>query len=156
LLAPFEVICLHRYARRLRIWETDFGRDSGWVIERQGETIAILTEWRSEEMFWDSYLMEIVAADSGLRAQMLTKEFWARAESEGLVWRNREFGDIAKYAFPGLSPFPEPGRLIMRGLYLSIGHPWPWDWIVLWFRRWLRRGRSEPVAELDRGRISPN
>ncbi len=60
---------MHRYARRLRIWETDFGRDSGWVIERQGETIAILTEWRSEEMFWDSYLLEIVAADSGLRGR---------------------------------------------------------------------------------------
>jgi hypothetical protein len=138
----FEVMCLHRYARRLRIWETNYGRDSGWVIERQGKAIAILTEPRWEDMFWVSYLMEIVAADDGLRAQMLTKEFWARAESYGLVWRNREFGEIAEYAFPGLSPFPEPGRLIMRGLYLRSGEPWPWDWIVLWFRSWLRRGRS--------------
>jgi hypothetical protein len=128
---------LHWYARRLRIWETDYGRDSGWVIERHGKAIAILTEPRWEDMFWDSYRMEIVAEDGGLRAQMLAKEFWAGAESEGLVWRNREFGEIAEYAFPSLSPFPEPGRLKMRALYLRNGAPW--DWIVLWFRGRLRR-----------------
>jgi hypothetical protein len=112
------------------------------VIERQGKPIALLTEPRWEEMFWDSYHMEAVADDPQLRVQMLTKEFWANAEAEGLVWRNREFGDVADFAFPALSPFPEPGRLMMRGLYLAIGDPWPWDSIVLWVRSWLRRGRG--------------
>jgi hypothetical protein len=141
-VSPFEVMRLHRYARRLRIWETNYGRDCGWVIERQGKAIAILTEPRWEEMFWDSYRMEIVAGDGELRAQMLTKEFWARAESEGLLWRNREFAEIAEYAFPALSPFPEPGRLMTRGLSLAIGDPYPWDRIVLWMRSWFRRWRG--------------
>jgi hypothetical protein len=131
-----------RYGRRLRIWETNYGRDCGWLIERRGMTIAILTELRREEMFWDSYRMEIVADDADLRVQLQTKEFWAMAETEGLVWRNRELGEAAQGALPALSPFPEPGRLMMRGLYLSIGKPWPWDWIVLWVRRRLSRGRS--------------
>jgi hypothetical protein len=109
--------------RRLQIWETDYGRDCGWVIEREGKPIAVLTEPRYEEMFWDSYRMEIVADDPELRAQMLTAEFWARAEAEGLVWRNREFGEVAQFAFPALAPFPEPGRLLMRGLYLPIDEP---------------------------------
>lgn len=139
--SPYEVTCLHSYARRLRIWETNYGRECGWIVERQGKTIAILTDPRLEEMFWDSYRMEIVAEEPELRTEMLTKEFWARAELDGVVWRNQEFGDLAEFAFPALSPFPEPGRLLMRGLYLPIGDPWPWDWIVLWVRRFLRGGR---------------
>jgi hypothetical protein len=114
------------------------------VIERQGKPIAVLTEVRWEEMFWDSYRMEIVADDPELRARMLTTEFWAKAETEGLLWRNRELGEVAEFAFPALTPFPEPGRLMMRGLYLHIGGPWPWDWIVLWVRRWQNRRRSKP------------
>jgi hypothetical protein len=141
-IRPFKEICLRGYGRRLRIWETNYGRDCGWVIERRGKSIAVLTESRGAEMFWDSYRMEIVADDPDLRAQMLTKEFWANAEAQGLVWRNREFGEVDVIAFPALSPFPETGRLMMRGLYLAIGDPWPWDRIVLRVRSWLRRGRA--------------
>jgi hypothetical protein len=135
-------MCLTGYGRYLQIWETHYGRDCGWIVTRQGETIAILTEPRWEDMFWDSYRMEIVAEDPQLRAQMLTDEFWARAKSEGLVWHNRQFGEVAEFAFPAFAPFPEPGRLMMRGLYLAIGNPRPWDWMVLWVRRWLRCGRG--------------
>ncbi|HZZ81042.1 MAG TPA: hypothetical protein VFE62_21250 [Gemmataceae bacterium] len=129
------------YGRRLRIWETNYGRDCGWIIERQGSPIAILTEPRWEKMFWDSYRMEIVADDQEYRARMLTTEFWANAEAEGLVWRNRELGEVAEFAFPALAPFPEPGRLMVRGLYLSVGEPWPWDWLVMRIRRWRKPDR---------------
>src|SRR5262245_3177494 len=125
-MALLEVMRLQGYARRIRLWETDYGRDCGWVIERQGKPIAVLTEPRYHDMFWCSYRMEIVADDPDLRAQMLTKEFWLKDKAEGLVWRNREFGEVAEYAFPALSPFPESGRLLMRALYLAIGGPWPW------------------------------
>src|SRR5262249_55432612 len=128
---------------RLRIWETNYGRDCGWLIERRGEVIAILTDPRFEDMFWESYRMEVVARDPTLRRQMLGKDFWARAESEGLVYRNREFGEAAQFAFPAVSPFPEPDRLMMRGLYLSIGQPRMWDRIVLWCRRWFGRRASQ-------------
>jgi hypothetical protein len=135
-------MCLRGYQRRLRIWETDYGRESGWFIERQGQRIAVLTEPRWEEMFWDSYRMQIVTDDLALRQQLLTKEFWLKAEMEGLVWRNREFDEVAECAFPALSPFPEPGRLMMRGLYLPLRQPWPWDWVLLRLRRWLRLRRA--------------
>jgi hypothetical protein len=130
---------MRSYCRRLRIWETIYGRDAGWVIERQGRRIAVLTDPRPEDMFWDSYRMDVVADDPELARRMQTKEFWAVAEAEGLVWRSLEFGDVAAYAFPAMSPFPKPGRLMMRGLHLAIGAPWPWDWVVLWARR--RKGR---------------
>ena len=124
-----------RYSRRLKIWETNYGRDSGWVIERQGRPIAILSDCRWEEVFWDSYRVEIVAADPELQAKILMNEFWAVAETEGLSYRNLQFGDVAQFAFPSLSPFCEPGRLMMRGLYLDIGQPGRLDSLVLWFRR---------------------
>ncbi len=130
------------YRRRLRIWETDYGRNAGWTVERRGEVIAILSEPRSEDMFWDSYRLEIVSEDPELRSRMFTREFWANAASDNVVWRNREFGEIAAFAFPALSPFLEPGRLLMRGLYISLASPKPWDHLALWIRRWFFCPRS--------------
>jgi hypothetical protein len=140
------------YGQRLRIWETNYGRDAGWLIERRGEVVAVLTDPRWEDMFWDGYRMEVVTSHPELRRRLQSAEFWAAAESEGLVWRSREFGEVADGAFPALSPFPEPGRLTMRRLYLPIGEPWPWDWLVLW---WRCRGQrhAEPGAAPDRGRM---
>jgi Glycosyltransferase Family 4 len=127
------------YLKRLRIWESHYGKDPGWIIERQGEPIAVLSNPRTEEMFWCSFDLEIVTADSELQRRLTTVEFWSQSEAEGLVYRSKAFGDVAKYAFPALSPFIEPGRLVMRGLYLQIGEPLPWDCVVLWFRRSVRR-----------------
>ena len=129
---------LSKYIRRLRIWETDLGRDAGWVVERQGKPIAALSDRRWEDMFWESYRMEIVTEDRRMREEMLTDGFWSKAEVEGIVWRSKEFDDVAPGAYPALSPFPDPGRLKMRGLYLRIGDPWPWDWVVMWIRGALR------------------
>ena len=125
---------MRSYGDRLRIWETNYGRDAGWVIERRGEAIAVLTDLRFEDMFWDSYRIEVVTNDPELRQRMQTAEFWSAAESEGLAWRSREFGEVADGAFPALSPFPEPGRITMRHLYLPIGQPRPWDRLVMWWR----------------------
>ncbi len=141
---------MRRYDNRLRIWDTNYGRDAGWVIERQGEAIAILTDHRFEDTFWDSYRMEIVAADANLRQRMQTVEFWSSAENQGLVWRSREFGEEANGAFPALSPFPEPGRLRVRQLYLPIPEPLPWDRLVLWWCR-RRQKHAKPDGASDRG-----
>lgn len=131
------------YGKRLRIWETNYGREGGWVVERQGQVIAGLTDHRSEEMFWDSYYLEVVTNDADLRQRLQTPDFWASAESEGLVWRSREFGETADGAYAALSPFPEPGRLAVRGLYLAIGAPRRWDRLVL---RWRRYGQKHRLA----------
>ena len=39
-----------RYRRRLRIWETDFGRDAGWIGERDGKPVAQLIHPRFVDM----------------------------------------------------------------------------------------------------------
>lgn len=128
------------YVRRLRIWETNFGRDAGWIAERDGIPLAVLTEPRFEDMFWDSYHLEVIAEDPEIRTAMLSEEFWHGNGWVGLVYRNREFGEIVEIAFPAVDAFPEPGRLMIRALYLPIGQPWPWDWLVLWVRRlWQRK-----------------
>ena len=124
------------YQRKLEIWETNFGRECGWNLERDGEVVAILTEPRWEEMFWDSYRIEIVTNDAKLRERLLSKEFWDHAENERLIWRNAEFGTVAEGAFPAGTPFPEPGRLTMRGLNVLLRGPSVFDRIVLWVRKW--------------------
>lgn len=35
--------------RRLRIFETDYGRDGGWIVECDGEEAALLVDPRAEE-----------------------------------------------------------------------------------------------------------
>ncbi len=143
---------MRSYGQRLRIWETDYGRDAGWHIERQGEVVVVLTDPRWEDMFWYSYRMEAVAGDPELRRRLQTAEFWAVAADEGLVYRSREFGEVAGDAWPALSPFPEPGRLTMRQLHLSVAEPRLWDWVALWWRRRGQR-RAEPGAAADRARM---
>ena len=70
--APSSISRPHRgamfrdYVRRLHIWETDFGRAAGWVAERDGKPVAVLTEPRYEEMFWVSYRLEVIAEDARL------------------------------------------------------------------------------------------
>lgn len=98
---------------------TDYGRKAGWVAERDGVPVAVLTDSRFEDMHWYSYRLEIVAQDLAAREEMLTEEFWRGNGWRGLVWRNRESGEVAEFAFPAASPFTEQGRLMMRGLYLQ-------------------------------------
>lgn len=126
--------CVTRYTKRLRIWEMNFGRDAGWIIERHGQAIAVLSDPRGN-MLWCSYAIEIVTDDPELIRKMTTIAFWDYFKTEGVVWRNKLFGDVAEYAFPAINPFPEPGRLMMGYLYLAIGHPSLFDRIVLWFRK---------------------
>ncbi len=125
------------YERRLSLWETNYGRDCGWHIERNGAVIAKLTDSRYEDI-WESYRMEVTTDDPILRDRLHTKEFWAQAEAEGVRWRNLQFDELAEFAFPGLSPFPEPERLIMRGLYLPTDPLRLYDKIMLAIRRWQR------------------
>ena len=95
------------YLRRLQIWETNYGRDCGWIIEQKGKPIAILSDAQFHEMFWDSYKIDVVTDDSDLRQRIASREFWARAEAEGLVYRNRGFGCVAAFAFPALLRIPK-------------------------------------------------
>lgn len=124
------------YRRKLRIWETNYGRKAGWIVERHDQPIAMLTDARGEEMFWDSYQLTITTDDDQLRARMLTPIFWL-TEGSSLTWRSQAFDEVAPQAFASSVPFTESDRLMMRGLYLSIDPPNPLDQLVLWLRRFL-------------------
>ena len=123
------------YRRLLRIWETDYGRDSGWLIEREGQTIAMLSDARWDDLFWHSYHLEVVTDDPKLRQRILNREFWTNAKREGLVWRSTEFGEAVEGAYSAGCPFAEPGRLLMRGLHIAVRSPNSLDRITLWWRR---------------------
>ncbi len=133
---------MRNYLRRLRIWETNYGRDAGWIVEQRGKPIAILSDAQWQDMFWDSYKIDVQTDDADLRERIASGEFWANAEAEDLVYRNREFGPVATLPFPAVTPYTPDGRLVMRRLYIPIAEPRPWDWVVLWIRR--RAWRKEP------------
>ena len=81
------------YSRLLEIWESDYGRDAGWIVEQWGEPIAVLTDPEQIEMFWVCYRIIPLTQDIELLERMRMKDFWHGME--GFVWRNREFGMIA-------------------------------------------------------------
>ena len=122
-------------SERYRIWETNYGRDAGWILEYCGEPLAILSECRFERLFWDSYRLEITASDNRLRDAAATEEFWQRIAPGELRFINREFGITIDTALVAGDPFPEPGRLMVRGVYIPIDPPSLWCSLRLWFQR---------------------
>jgi hypothetical protein len=124
--------------RRLRVFETNYGRDAGWFVERDGRCVAVLTHCRSVDMFWDSYSVEWVTDDPAERRALESIEdgVWCAGR---LQFRNREIGEAAEFAFAA-GP-PRDGVVVMRGLYLMRSGPWPWECLLLWLRR-LRKKRE--------------
>jgi hypothetical protein len=117
--------------RRLRIFETDYGREAGWYVEGHGRRIAVLTAPRREEMFWDSYRIEPMTEDPEEAQLLSAPAHWLDNE---FVFRSREFGETAAYAFPAGEPICGDHRVLMRGLYLSISKPTVWERWLLWCR----------------------
>lgn len=91
---------------------------SEWIVEIDGRPAALLSEPKWAEMFWTSYLMTPLTDDAKTLADLQDVEFWRVCESRGVAFRHRVSSRVARSAFPGGDPFPEPGRLVMRGLYL--------------------------------------
>ncbi|MDR3176115.1 MAG: hypothetical protein LBU06_06240 [Desulfovibrio sp.] len=103
--------------RRRQIIESDYGRMGGWYVEHNGRRIAALAEPQWEDMFWVSYAIEPLTEDAEERRQLLeTDAFWLTE----FVYRSKQFGEVADNAMPALHPFISPGRVNMRGLYLTI------------------------------------
>jgi hypothetical protein len=106
----------------LRILETNFGRDSGWYVERDGRCVAVLTDYKWEEMFWASYAVEWMSDDPQERDLLLS--------AGNLTFRNREFGEVAEAI---LARSAEEGRVLARGLYLIRRGPFFWERLILWW-----------------------
>lgn len=118
--------------RRLAIFASDYGRDGGWFVEWQGRRVALLTDPRFAEMFWDSYRIEPITDDPAEVQRLVNDiDWWLELK---FVYRSRQFDEVAEFAFPA-GAFPEAGRVQMRGLYLNIGQMWLWEKMVVWLRR---------------------
>jgi hypothetical protein len=134
-----------RYGDRLRVWESDFGRSEGWDIELHGKAVAFMDEAQWEEMFWISYRLTVTTDNPSLRIWLMSEKFWRGGEWTKLTFRSRATGLIAESAFPSATPIVGPQRVSMRGLYVRIGHPQWWDWVVLRARAaWWRLREASP------------
>jgi hypothetical protein len=117
---------------RLQIIATNYGRDAGWFVEHHGRRVAQLTDPQFADMFWYSYQVEPLTEDPAEREALLTSpDRWLACE---FVFRSRRFGLAAENAFPAGGVFPEPGRVLMRALYLNIDSPSVWERLLLWLR----------------------
>lgn len=120
--------------QRLQVFESRHGRDAGWLVEHDGRAIALLSDPQRVDMFIDSYRVEPLDAGDAARAAM--GACWRDGE---LVFRSRRFGTVAPHAVALGEPDPANGRVLMRGLYLPIGDPRPWERLLLRWRAFRRR-----------------
>jgi hypothetical protein len=134
-------------SRRLRILETNYGREPGWYVQRGTRRIALLVDPQPVDMFIDSYRTEPLPDDSGPALDLESSSFWT---DEPLTFISREFGDVAANAIPLSYRAGDAPRLEIRGLYLDVPPPTPWDALrLLWHRRTSRLrsggcGRQQP------------
>lgn len=132
---------------RLGVFQTNYARGGGWYVERDGRQLALLTDPRFEEMFWDSYAVEPLAAPPAERGRIGSDPSWW--VQPGLAFRSKEFGVVAPAAFVAGCVFSGPGRVLMRALYLPIGLPTIWE--RFWLRWVARTKQAKPSAAADRG-----
>jgi hypothetical protein len=130
----------HDLERRLRVIESNHGRDHGWFLEHQGERLAVLSDWKYADMFWDTYRIEPVSDDPKVLARLRSDSFWGSCD---FVFRNRGFPDeVVDTAFG--APGPSDGEVTIRGLALPIREPSRWE-AVRYFRR-IRKARARPMG----------
>lgn len=123
---------------RLRTFESNYGRDLGWYVEKQGVTVVALVDPQREDMFLHSYRLEPVEGTS-LPAVVFRPDFW---DGGDLVFRNRGTGEVVRKAFAGgTMPTREHPRVIMRALYSRL-HPSLVERVILWYRR-VKRARED-------------
>src|ERR1051325_11587916 len=119
-----------RYKLWLRVTETG----GSWFVERDCRAVALLTEPRFVDMFWDAWRLEPLVDDMVERSAMMTEEYWDPALLPQTVFRSREYGTVCEAFWAGEEPVRD-GRLVMRGLYQPVRQPWPWDSVILWLRK---------------------
>ena len=128
----------HWCRRRLRLFETEGGRNIGWYVERDGVRLAELSHSRWEDQNFYSYILKPLTGDSALNQQLLSNEFWYSPGGDcppGVIFVNREFPELftRPIYIPGL-PFIEPGRLMIKGVDFDPLPRMPWDYLLHWWR----------------------
>lgn len=110
-------------AKRLRtfqVWESDYGRMAGWILEYQSSPIALLSDPWFEDTFWYSYQMEFRQNAHVTEAEFYSDDFWnVRIFEKGYRWRNCYFDGYDGGAFSGRPPTIPGSRIFVRALYMT-------------------------------------
>lgn len=129
-LDALDMSFLQKVKLRLRILETNYGRDGGWFVEYEGRRVALLTDPWFADMFWDSYHLTVLSDSPGEREAILNSTaFWRESP---LVYKSRIFSLEAAFAIS--AGLDTDGRVSMRGLYLPVR----WQFLgelIVWLRR---------------------
>jgi hypothetical protein len=128
------------YKRWLDVMESG----GGWYVERDGRTVALLTDPVFVETYWYSWHISPLSPDAQERGAILTQAYWHDDFFRRTVFRSREYGSECG-GFWGLRPVWDE-RIIMRALYHPIRRPRFWDWPVLRLRRFVKRRRQRVFA----------
>ena len=126
----------HEHRRwRMRVFQSNYGRDGGWYVELDGRRIALLTDQCFEQMFWDNCALTPLVEDPTERERLMSDSKWWHQTD--LKFRSREFDVYTDYAFASGNVFSATGRVSMRGLYIHI-----LPHMTSWEEYWVRRARS--------------
>src|SRR5262245_9053823 len=103
------------FETRLRIVQSDYGRDFGWYVERDGQRLGVLSEPTFADMFWVRYRILPVRDDPEVEKLLFEEDYWVSPKYRFI---NREF---SKYNVEAFGPVESDRRHVtMRGLYLNV------------------------------------
>ena len=131
------------YINKLKVWESDYGRQNGWIVEKNSKPVALLTDPEYVDMFWVSYQIELIDQSENLVSQMQTQDFWNEFHSKGFVLRNRTIPSFEKSDMVLVSMHESVGRVSFRSLHIHINSPTIFDGLLLMARStWSRLKNS--------------
>lgn len=122
--------------KRLRAYESNYGRDYGWYVEWDGKRLAKLVDpkWDDHGQFWHSYCLESLTEDEEEIKRLWSDDFWGQCPTI----RSCEFDEVAVDAIAACNPVMRDGRIMLRGDYIYADGPTLWERLLLLLRR--RRG----------------
>ncbi len=117
---------------RIQLFETDYGHEYGWFVERNGERIATLSHPRYFDMFWRLFTVEPIIQDTEKKRLLSTDEFWG---DRFLLYRNCNLNIVTRnFIVRWNSDLPE-GTVILRGYPIDDPEPTLREKLLLFFRR---------------------
>ncbi len=132
-------------------WKTftgDRGRDFGWDVLVDGLHVATLTAPEPVDMFWVGYRVEPKGGAFRDDEPLRFVEGWSRP---GVLYRNRETGEIVTGAFAGGEPQADASsHIAMRALHSRLVPTWS-ERFRLWLRACWATVRARSQAPGGRG-----
>ena len=107
---------LEKHKDKKELKKSNFGRNYGWYIEYNGETIGELIDWKSIDIFWCSY--KIVPINDNWKNIIFNEKLWQNCEFK---FKNKKYNKYAENAFSGFAPgsLAKNQTVGMRMLYLK-------------------------------------